>query len=173
MTISAGRDDQRRRRLPGRLRKRDVVLALGLVGILVGGLALGLKTWSTTGTPVAACGVPAVFAVGGLVAAGRRRTVTRGSPAAEAPAVRAGAGAAPAHVQPDVPVDHHALDPAEFEHAVAALCARDGCTAVEVSGGAGDLGADVVATTRDGGWGGFAGGRSGCAGPRRLSGCGL
>jgi restriction system protein len=49
-----------------------------------------------------------------------------------------------------VPVDYHALDPAEFEHAVAALCVRDGCTSVEVSGGAGDLGADVVATTRDG-----------------------
>ena len=38
-----------------------------------------------------------------------------------------------------------ALSPEEFEEAIAALCARDGCSQVEVVGGAGDLGADVVA----------------------------
>lgn len=42
------------------------------------------------------------------------------------------------------------LDPAEFEQAVAELCRRDGCTEVDVVGGAGDLGADVVARTPDG-----------------------
>ncbi len=42
------------------------------------------------------------------------------------------------------------LDPEEFERAVAGLCARDGCTGVEVVGGAGDLGADVLAVTPDG-----------------------
>ncbi|MFE7760525.1 restriction endonuclease [Streptomyces sp. NPDC057438] len=49
-----------------------------------------------------------------------------------------------------VDADYDALTPEEFEEAVAALCERDGCTAVEVVGGAGDLGADVVAAAPDG-----------------------
>ncbi|MFF6999840.1 restriction endonuclease [Streptomyces sp. NPDC008313] len=47
-------------------------------------------------------------------------------------------------------VDYDVLDADEFEAAVAALCERDGCVDVEVVGGAGDLGADVVATAPDG-----------------------
>ncbi|MDQ0585197.1 restriction endonuclease [Streptomyces rishiriensis] len=47
-------------------------------------------------------------------------------------------------------VDPYELDPYEFEQAIAELCRRDGCTEVEVVGGAGDLGADVVARTPDG-----------------------
>jgi restriction system protein len=39
------------------------------------------------------------------------------------------------------------MDPREFEHALAYLCERDGCTDVEVVGRAGDLGADVIART--------------------------
>ncbi|MFE7901479.1 restriction endonuclease [Streptomyces sp. NPDC057424] len=50
----------------------------------------------------------------------------------------------------EVAVDYDALTPEEFEEAIAALCERDGCSAVEVVGGAGDLGADVVAATPDG-----------------------
>ncbi|MFJ6550836.1 restriction endonuclease [Streptomyces luteogriseus] len=46
--------------------------------------------------------------------------------------------------------DYAALTPEEFEEAIAALCERDGCSGVEVVGGAGDLGADVVAVTPDG-----------------------
>lgn len=46
--------------------------------------------------------------------------------------------------------DYAAMDPVGFEQAIAALCDRDGCVDVEVVGGAGDLGADVVATTPDG-----------------------
>ncbi|WP_435811966.1 restriction endonuclease [Streptomyces massasporeus] len=46
--------------------------------------------------------------------------------------------------------DHAALTPEEFEEAIAALCERDGCSDVEVVGGAGDLGADVLAVTPDG-----------------------
>ncbi|MFJ6940466.1 restriction endonuclease [Streptomyces sp. NPDC101132] len=135
------------------MRKRDVVLAVGLAGILLGGLLLAFRTWSATGTPLAVWAVPAVFVVGGLTLVGRRRDGVRwgryaGSRGARADGVPAPRGAV--HAGPDVPVDHGSLDPAEFEHAVAALCARDGCTAVEVSGGAGDLGADVVATTREG-----------------------
>lgn len=43
-----------------------------------------------------------------------------------------------------------ALSWREFEHHVAALCRRDGCRDVVVTGGAGDLGADVTATLPDG-----------------------
>ncbi|MFB6849898.1 restriction endonuclease [Streptomyces sp. NPDC056373] len=49
-----------------------------------------------------------------------------------------------------VAVDYDALTPEEFEEAIAGLCERDGCTDVEVVGGAGDLGADVLAVTPDG-----------------------
>ncbi|WP_443065654.1 restriction endonuclease [Streptomyces sp. NBC_00557] len=44
---------------------------------------------------------------------------------------------------------YHAMVPAEFERAVAFLCERDGCTGVRVVGGAGGLGADVIATAPD------------------------
>ncbi|MDW8803489.1 restriction endonuclease [Streptomyces scabiei] len=49
-----------------------------------------------------------------------------------------------------VEVDYAALTPEEFEEAIAALCERDRCTGVEVAGGAGDLGADVLAAAPDG-----------------------
>ncbi|MFI9810182.1 restriction endonuclease [Streptomyces sp. NPDC052301] len=45
---------------------------------------------------------------------------------------------------------YHAMSPGEFERAVAFLCERDGCADVRVIGGAGDLGADVIATAPDG-----------------------
>lgn len=45
---------------------------------------------------------------------------------------------------------YHAMDPRQFEHAIAFLCERDGCHTVQVVGGAGDLGADVIATAPDG-----------------------
>jgi restriction system protein len=43
-----------------------------------------------------------------------------------------------------------AMDPTQFEHAVADLCRRDGCRDVQVVGGGGDLSADVLATMPDG-----------------------
>ncbi|HSA49885.1 MAG TPA: restriction endonuclease [Yinghuangia sp.] len=43
-----------------------------------------------------------------------------------------------------------AMDGTAFEHHVAALCLRDGCTRVQVNGGAGDLGADVTGCLPDG-----------------------
>ncbi|WP_158714082.1 restriction endonuclease [Kitasatospora aureofaciens] len=42
------------------------------------------------------------------------------------------------------------MTPKAFEHALADLCRRDGCTKVSVVGGAGDLAADVLATTPTG-----------------------
>ncbi|MFI0236102.1 restriction endonuclease [Streptomyces sp. NPDC016845] len=69
--------------------------------------------------------------------------------------LRTGTAVAPARdgltaVLPDAAPDFTALDPDGFEAAVAALCERDGCTDVQVVGGAGDLGADVLATAPDG-----------------------
>lgn len=46
--------------------------------------------------------------------------------------------------------EYRQLDPKSFEHAIARLCHRDGCTQIKVVGGAGDLAADVLATTPDG-----------------------
>ncbi|MEU7579986.1 restriction endonuclease [Streptomyces sp. NPDC041068] len=43
-----------------------------------------------------------------------------------------------------------ALSWQEFEHCVADLCRRDGCTNVVVSGRSGDLGADVIGRLADG-----------------------
>ncbi|MEV0303833.1 restriction endonuclease [Streptomyces prasinus] len=83
-------------------------------------------------------------------------------------AVPVAAGAGPYGGRPDVertvpllePVDeapgdtwqigYEELDPDEFEQAIAELCRRDGCLDVDVVGGAGDLGADVMARTPDG-----------------------
>jgi restriction system protein len=46
--------------------------------------------------------------------------------------------------------EYHNMDAGEFEHALAYLCERDGCTDVQVVGGAGDFGADVTAVTPQG-----------------------
>ncbi|MEV5884554.1 restriction endonuclease [Streptomyces sp. NPDC052020] len=86
-----------------------------------------------------------------------------GRPVAAAPAGRPGAVEYTAAAGPTAAVDggaavtgpasdadYAALDPDEFEHAVAALCVRDGCREAEVVGGAGDLGADVLAVAPDG-----------------------
>ncbi|GAA3310467.1 restriction endonuclease [Streptomyces cinereospinus] len=70
-----------------------------------------------------------------------------GAPCTGAPSP-SGPGATPD--EPTVVLDHHALSPDEFEQAIADLCVRGGCSQVQVVGGAGDLGADVVALTPDG-----------------------
>ncbi|GAA2450935.1 restriction endonuclease [Streptomyces macrosporus] len=77
---------------------------------------------------------------------------TAPSPAGHAPghAPAHTAEAAPERAEPWQAVDHDAMAPEEFERAIAALCERDGCRDVEVVGGAGDLGADVLATAPDG-----------------------
>ncbi|MEV5732479.1 restriction endonuclease [Streptomyces sp. NPDC052292] len=83
-----------------------------------------------------------------------------------APGAAGGTGPVPAYAptEPFVPggeeatvplddvieVDHAELDPDAFEQAIADLCVRDACRQVEVVGGAGDLGADVLAVTPDG-----------------------
>ncbi|MFJ7272381.1 restriction endonuclease [Streptomyces sp. NPDC099050] len=141
---------------------RDVVLAVGLAGICVGGLAVFLKT--ATGAWAVPVAGAVVLAVGvtlakWTVSPGRRRST---APPAPIPYQRRDPLSTEVTAVPDVPaaggvpevgvdaLDHAAADADGFEHAIAALCARDGCTPVEVVGGAGDLGADVIATTPDG-----------------------
>ncbi|MFI5980335.1 restriction endonuclease [Streptomyces sp. NPDC051555] len=157
---------------------RDVVLAVGLVAICLGGLAVFLRSTGADGAGafVIPLGTAVLLATG--VALAKRGvapdrhhprtdlaelpsapstadayvgTDVYGGPEAHAEA-DAYTGSAPQEV-PDIgsgALDHAAVDADGFEHAVAALCARDGCTAVEVVGGAGDLGADVLATTAQG-----------------------
>ncbi|MEU9593354.1 restriction endonuclease [Streptomyces sp. NPDC048193] len=79
-----------------------------------------------------------------------------GSPAAPVPAAELPTVEVPATEVPTVEVpatvvpDPDVLSPDEFEQAIADLCIRDGCAEVEVVGGAGDLGADVLAVAPDG-----------------------
>ncbi|MGW7454852.1 restriction endonuclease [Streptomyces sp. NPDC054787] len=155
---------------------RDVVLAVGLVGICLGGSAVFVRTAAVAsggGVPVLPIVTMVVLAAGVAlarwsVAPGRRRAfrapvpgprgpgipAAPGAPAAYAPPAGGAAEAAPeAAGLPEVDsaaLDHAGVDADGFEHTVAALCARDGCPQVEVVGGAGDLGADVIATTADG-----------------------
>lgn len=115
-----------RRHLPRRT-ARAVLYTLGAVA-LGGWLLVHLAVlWVTAHPAVLAFGVVAAGAVGYL---------------------RTAAGPAPP--RDALPADFLALTAGEFEQAVAALCRRDGCTRVRVVGGAGDLAADVLATTADG-----------------------
>ncbi|MEU9235517.1 restriction endonuclease [Streptomyces subrutilus] len=118
------------------------------------------------GMPVMPIVTAVVFAAGVAlarwsVAPGRRRPRVhgagwRGLPAGAPPYSPPSAGVEAVPEPADLPevgsdaLDHSAVDADGFEHAVAALCARDGCPQVEVVGGAGDLGADVIATTAEG-----------------------
>ncbi|MER7518282.1 restriction endonuclease [Streptomyces sp. NPDC126499] len=137
---------------------RDVVLVVGLAGAVVGGVALLLKTAQAAGVraPIMPVGllVALVLVLGlGVMMARWSIAPTRGRSRPRAAAVRRRRETVPPAEPPSVDgeaLDHTSVDPEGFEHSVAALCARDGCTVVEVVGGAGDLGADVVATTADG-----------------------
>ncbi|MEU0203467.1 MULTISPECIES: restriction endonuclease [unclassified Streptomyces] len=128
-----------------------VVSVVGLVARVVAGAVERRPAWVF---------VLVVVAVAGFAGLGRRWHLARAARRAAAAldeAAREAAGelAAPAipRQQPavvEVSVDYDALTAEEFEEAVAALCERDGCSGVEVVGGAGDLGADVVAVAPDG-----------------------
>ncbi|MGW7469138.1 restriction endonuclease [Streptomyces xantholiticus] len=160
-------------RNPGREKRkpafsiRQLVLFFGLVAIILCavGLTLKLIVRAVEERPAAAVAVVAVLVVAsaGLGSARRRRAAGRladglsdlthhaaGTSAVEqvrTPAPGSEGAEAPGTFEAD---DLAAMDPAGFEQAVAALCERDGCRDVQVIGGAGDLGADVIATTPDG-----------------------
>ncbi|MET9816232.1 restriction endonuclease [Streptomyces sp. NPDC006355] len=128
-----------------------VVSVVGLVARVVAGAVARRPAWVF---------VLVVVAVAGFTGLGRRWHLARAARRAAAAldeAAREAAGelAAPAIPRQhpavvEVSVDYDALTAEEFEEAVAALCERDRCSGVEVVGGAGDLGADVVAVAPDG-----------------------
>lgn len=153
---------------------RDLVLVVGLVGVVAGGASLMLRTARSTGSylPVVLAALALLLGVGAVMSRRRRAAATylrgRGRrerngpeengvaevaytiPLPDAGDRGTGTLTAPPTAPPAVDsdaLDHRAVDPDGFEHTVAALCARDGCSPVEVVGGAGDLGADVIATT--------------------------
>ncbi|MFH9612995.1 restriction endonuclease [Streptomyces pratensis] len=153
---------------------RRTALGFALIALLLCGAGLVVRTGleSAGRHPVAAV-ASAVLLGAGVLALLRRRRGRRAAARAAAAAVDTAyevvdaalaeppaAGTTPAaaqappvdHAAPEqaLPVDYEAMDPYDFEEAVAGLCRRDGCLDVEVVGGAGDLGADVVATTPDG-----------------------
>ncbi|MFE1458904.1 restriction endonuclease [Streptomyces sp. NPDC058735] len=127
-----------------------VVCALGATVRMVAGAVERRPGW------VCVLVVLGMAVCGGL---GRRWRVGRAARRAAAALDEAAREAADALETPVIPqprpavevtTDHDALTPDEFESAIAVLCERDGCSAVEVVGGAGDLGADVLAVTPDG-----------------------
>lgn len=145
---------------------RDVMLAVGLVGICLGGLAVFVRTAARAGGSVRVMPIVTVIILVTAVALARwclapvrRRTPVYRTPV-DLPATTSllvpPAPAEPVADPVDMPevgpeaLDHAGVDADGFEHTIAALCARDGCLQVEVVGGAGDLGADVIATTADG-----------------------
>ncbi|WP_258308749.1 restriction endonuclease [Streptomyces sp. NWU339] len=100
-----------------------------------------------------------LLGVAGIAALGRRLHLARAARRAAAALDEAATEAAEVWETATVPrqraafgvdIDYDALDAEEFEAAVAHLCERDGCSDVEAVGGAGDLGADVVAVSPEG-----------------------
>ncbi|MFJ8845212.1 restriction endonuclease [Streptomyces cyaneofuscatus] len=167
MAIPVRRGSMRKRRGPFDLRRTTFGFALIALILAGGGMALR-AAWRSAGRhPVAAVLVIALLLVAALLVLRRRRRARRIAETVTEAAygiVDAGiaeldaADAARAEQRPEPseppeaahPVDYAELDPYAFEEAVAGLCRRDGCADAEVVGGAGDLGADVVATTPDG-----------------------
>ncbi|MET8538352.1 restriction endonuclease [Streptomyces sp. NPDC005065] len=117
-----------------------------VVGAAVWGVGVPLAVLSQLVARVPAVGIPLLLAVFAGVAVYVVRRVRR----AEQRRLEAARLAQLREVQSREIARYHALGPTEFEHAIAYLCQRDGCTDVVVSGGAGDLGADVTATAPDG-----------------------
>ncbi|MBT2492749.1 restriction endonuclease [Streptomyces sp. ISL-96] len=147
---------------------RQTVLCFGLVATVACGVGLTLKLIVRAADEhpmvVVAAAATVVAATAGLWSTRRRRTGRRFASAAvgaayqviETHTVEEERNHAVTRVKAETPDEAFAsdefaaMDPVSFEQAVAALCERDGCQDVHVVGGAGDLGADVVATTPDG-----------------------
>ncbi|GAA3007800.1 restriction endonuclease [Streptomyces fulvorobeus] len=143
---------------------RRTAVGFTLVALLLWGGGTALRAaWQSAGRHPAVAAVVVVLLVTGAVAVLRHRRSRRAALRTTAAVtevtydlVDTGLAEAAAALRPPQeatapePVEYAALDPYEFEEAIAGLCERDGCRDVEVVGGAGDLGADVVATARDG-----------------------
>ncbi|MEU0304252.1 restriction endonuclease [Streptomyces sp. NPDC006175] len=162
MGIQARRTARRGRRPGFDLRRTAFGFAFLALLVCAAGLALRAALRSAERHPVVAV-VSAVALVAAVVVLLRLRRSRRAAARTAAAAVETAyevvdaaleeppeADAAEAPPEPVRTVDYEAMDPYDFEEAVAALCRRDGCLDAEVVGGAGDLGADVVGTTPDG-----------------------
>ncbi|MET4671658.1 MULTISPECIES: restriction endonuclease [unclassified Streptomyces] len=164
MGIPIRRGSRQKRRGPFDLRRTTFGFALIALILAGGGMALR-AAWRSAGNHPVAAGALTVLALAAAVVVLRRRRRARRVAGAVTDAaygiVDAGlaeldaaeAARAQQRLEPPEaahPVDYAQLDPYAFEEAVAELCRRDGCADAEVVGGAGDLGADVLATTPDG-----------------------
>ncbi|MFJ5652958.1 restriction endonuclease [Streptomyces microflavus] len=164
MGIPIRRGSRQKRRGPFDLRRTTFGFAL-IALILAGGGMVLRAAWRSAGNHPVAAGALTVLALAAAVVVLRRRRRARRVAGAVTDAaygiVDAGlaeldaaeAARAEQRLEPPEaahPVDYAQLDPYAFEEAVAELCRRDGCADAEVVGGAGDLGADVLATTPDG-----------------------
>ncbi|GGW97675.1 restriction endonuclease [Streptomyces malachitofuscus] len=148
------------------LRATAMSFALLATALVTGGLAVRALAGAAQRRPVWAVVLCCVAAAVTLAHARRRRRLSASAVARRAgealeqatvTALDALEPPAPAPAPPALRADDHAyahdfdaLGPEEFEEAIAALCVRDGCSQVEVVGGAGDLGADVVALSPEG-----------------------
>ncbi|MGQ4713505.1 restriction endonuclease [Streptomyces anulatus] len=160
------RRSDRQGRAPFDLRRTTFGFALIALIVAGGGLALRAAWDGAVSNPVPAVLLTLPLLAAAVVVLRRRRRARRVAKTVAGAAygiVDAGlaeldaAEAARAEARPALPetaepgpVDYAELDPYAFEEAVAELCRRDGCVDAEVVGGAGDLGADVLATTPDG-----------------------
>ncbi|MXG26403.1 restriction endonuclease [Streptomyces sp. YIM 132580] len=160
MAIPVRRGSMGKRRGPFDIRRTTFGFALVALILASGGMALR-AAWQSAGRhPVVTGLVTALLIPVALQVLRRRRarriarTVTETAygivDAGIAELDAAEAARAQALPEPAHPVDYAQLDPYAFEEAVAELCRRDGCADAEVVGGAGDLGADVLASTPDG-----------------------
>lgn len=170
---TAIRGRTRTRRADFSLRRTAVGFALAALLLVVGGMLLRSAWGSVGGHPVVRGALVVLVLAGAVLLLRRRRRRRRAARLAAAVTEAAEelvdtalaeideAVAAEVRVEPvlvpgpepvyePAPVDFAALDPYAFEEAVAELCRRDGCRDVERVGGAGDLGADVLATAPDG-----------------------
>ncbi|MBD0670766.1 hypothetical protein BU198_08575 [Streptomyces sp. CBMA156] len=108
----------------------------GIAALVVLALAVTMVRWLAQHLVLVAA-LLALGAVAGLVVLRSRARTRRRELEARTAQLR--------HIGPFL-----AMTPKAFEHALADLCRRDGCTKVTVVGGAGDLAADVLAVTPTG-----------------------
>ncbi|WP_188296247.1 restriction endonuclease [Streptomyces sp. CBMA156] len=111
-------------------------LPSGIAALVVLALAVTMVRWLAQHLVLVAA-LLALGAVAGLVVLRSRARTRRRELEARTAQLR--------HIGPFL-----AMTPKAFEHALADLCRRDGCTKVTVVGGAGDLAADVLAVTPTG-----------------------
>jgi len=116
------------------------------LGVILWGVCLPAAVLFQLVVHAPAVGVPLFLVVAGAVAVHLVRKARR----AEQQRVRSAHEAHMHEVQSREIARYHTMGPTEFEQAIAYLCQRDGCTNVQVVGGAGDLGADVKADAPDG-----------------------